>query len=409
MCSYVLPPRLRVPLSSSVPQLFDLDVDVKQLRELAGFSAARLPVAHWALDGDAADSGAIFGGTIEGAVPTEDRVAAAGRALLLQPGHYVQLPGVNLAELTLMAWVRPDTAPAAATALVCKGWAGPGGWCLRWLASRKLQFVCRAGGSEVAVESDAAQAPGQWVHVAGTCDRSEVTLVVNGVRQRAAGAMDGLPGQNAAPVVVGTPGAGAAHSYGLPAADQFAGAVVCERQGHRPALGQGGGRGVEEEGTWAAQKHSEAGYGRPVDRGVWTAKTVKRPRQQPAHPQYANYWAPLTRKRHIMPHSAQSQRTNYWAPRTRKRHQQEHRPQRPTESSDPTQHAQGRTGDRPGPRKGATTRRNVTQGVGDICGLSNFTALGTNWCKACRRRRGRDVRAQKQTCEQRDKCPTLTQ
>ena len=63
-----------------------------------------------------------------------------------------------------------------------------------------------------------------------------------------------------------------------------------------------------------------------------------------------------------MPHSAQPQHANYWAPRTRKRHQQEHRPQRPTESSDPTQHAKGRTGDRPGPRKGATTRRNVTQG-----------------------------------------------
>ena len=124
------------------------------------------------------------------------------------------------------------------------------------------------------------------------------------------------------------------------------------------------GQRVEEQGTWAAQKHSEAGYGRPVDRGVWTAKTVKRPRQQPAHPQYANYWAPLTRKRHTVPHSAQSQHANYWAPRTRKRHQQEHRPQRPTESSDPTQHAKGRTGDRPGPRKGATTRRNVTQGGG---------------------------------------------
>ena len=80
------------------------------------------------------------------------------------------------------------------------------------------------------------------------------------------------------------------------------------------------------------------------------------------HPQYANYWAPLTRKRHTMPHSAQPQHTNYWAPRTRKRHQQEHRPQRPTERSDPTQHAKGRTGDRSGPRKGATTRRNVTQG-----------------------------------------------
>ena len=49
------------------------------------------------------------------------------------------------------------------------------------------------------------------------------------------------------------------------------------------------GQRVEEQGTWASctQKHSEAGYGRPVDRGAWTAKTVKRPHQQPAHPQYA--------------------------------------------------------------------------------------------------------------------------
>ena len=52
----------------------------------------------------------------------------------------------------------------------------------------------------------------------------------------------------------------------------------------------------------------------------------------------------------------------YWAPRTRKRHQREHRPQRPTERSDPTQHAKGGTGDCPGPRKGTTTRRNVTSG-----------------------------------------------
>ena len=44
------------------------------------------------------------------------------------------------------------------------------------------------------------------------------------------------------------------------------------------------GQRVEEQGTWASQKHSEAGYGRAVDRGVWTAKTVKRPPQQPAQP-----------------------------------------------------------------------------------------------------------------------------
>ena len=41
--------------------------------------------------------------------------------------------------------------------------------------------------------------------------------------------------------------------------------------------------------------------------GVWTTKTVKRPRQQPAHPQYATYCVPLTCKQHTMPHSAQPQ------------------------------------------------------------------------------------------------------
>ena len=62
-----------------------------------------------------------------------------------------------------------------------------------------------------------------------------------------------------------------------------------------------------EQGTWASRtrKRSEAGCGRPEDRGVGTAKTVKRPpQQQPAQSQYANYWAPLTRERHILPQPA---------------------------------------------------------------------------------------------------------
>ena len=120
--------------------------------------------------------------------------------------------------------------------------------------------------------------------------------------------------------------------------------------------------GAGHLGASRTQKHSEAGYGRPVDKGTWIAKTVKRTRQQPAQPEYANYWAPLMRKRHTMPHPAQPRHTNHWARRTRKRHQQEHRPQRPTESNDLAQQAKGRTGDCPGPRKETTTRRNVTQG-----------------------------------------------
>ena len=102
--------------------------------------------------------------------------------------------------------------------------------------------------------------------------------------------------------------------------------------------------------------------------GLWTEvcgqqKQSNDPRHNQHNPQYANYWVALTHKRHIPPHPAQPRHTNHWAPRTRKRHQQAHRPQRPTERSDPTQHAKGRAGECPGPRKGATTRRNVTQGV----------------------------------------------
>ena len=146
------------------------------------------------------------------------------------------------------------------------------------------------------------------------------------------------------------------------------------------------GQRVEEQGTWASRtrKHSEAGYGRPVDRGAWTAKTVKRPQQQPAHPQYANYWAPLTCKRHTMPHAAQPQHTKYWAPRTRKRHQQEHWLQRPTQRSNPAQHVKGRTGDCPGPRKGTTTRRNVTQGVVVFMGGSGMPEEGTHGIRSWR-------------------------
>ena len=133
------------------------------------------------------------------------------------------------------------------------------------------------------------------------------------------------------------------------------------------------------QGPGGGGTHTEARRGR-----LWTAcgqqKQSNDAGNNQRNPQDANYWAPLTRKRHTTPHSAQPkhindwtpqtrtrhqqpQHTNYWAPRTRKRHQQEHRPQRPSECSAPTQHAKGRTGDCPGPRKEATTRRNVTRGA----------------------------------------------
>ena len=56
--------------------------------------------------------------------------------------------------------------------------------------------------------------------------------------------------------------------------------------GYVQGVGGGGGWDNARRSTWASctWKHREAGHGRPVDRGAWTAKTVKQPPQQPAQP-----------------------------------------------------------------------------------------------------------------------------
>ena len=124
--------------------------------------------------------------------------------------------------------------------------------------------------------------------------------------------------------------------------------------------------------------------------GCGQHKQSNDPRNNQHNPRYANYWAPLTRKRHP-PHPAQPRHTNHWAPRTRKQHQQEHRSQRPSERSDPTQHAKGRTGDCPGPREETTTRRNVTQGAAAREWMGGGTDMGVSiaTCSLGRPRDGR--------------------
>ena len=72
--------------------------------------------------------------------------------------------------------------------------------------------------------------------------------------------------------------------------------------------------------------------------GEWAAQTIERPPHQSAQPPVCQILGPAEGKR---PHK-------------------EHRPQQPSESIDPTQHA---TGDCSGPRKETATRQNVTQGV----------------------------------------------
>ena len=98
--------------------------------------------------------------------------------------------------------------------------------------------------------------------------------------------------------------------------------------------------GVEQWGS-RTRKRGEACGGRPGRGRGWAAKTVKRPPQRPAQP-------PV---RQLLGHTYA------------KRHHKEHRPQRPSESIDPAQHAKGRTADCPGSREETATRRKVTQGA----------------------------------------------
>ena len=116
--------------------------------------------------------------------------------------------------------------------------------------------------------------------------------------------------------------------------------------------------------------------------GGWTARTVKRPPQQPPQTQYANHWAPLTCKRYTPPHPAQPS-----TPTTRLR-ERRNNTSRSSGCSGRKKAATRRNMQREervtvqGPVKGATTRRNVTQGA-KMCykyqAQFSHTALAVWW------------------------------
>ena len=145
----------------------------------------------------------------------------------------------------------------------------------------------------------------------------------------------------------------------------------------KPLTGrEGGGGGVGGKGhmvdgrdarrSRAPGPHAHGGPGVRTacgQRCVWTAKTVKRPRQQPAQlpirqllsaadAQTAHPATSSTAPAHQPLGSVNAETTPAGAPAA-------------AADSDPTQHAKGRTGDCPGPRKETATRGNVTRGRGE--------------------------------------------
>ena len=133
-------------------------------------------------------------------------------------------------------------------------------------------------------------------------------------------------------------------------------------RGKRTYSGRPGQR-VEEQGTWASHTQTQRGRLRTAcgQRCVDSKNSQTTPATAStssvrqllgaADAQTAHHVTSSTAPTHQLLGSANAETTPARS-----------RPQRLTERSDPTQHAKGRTGDCPGPRKGATTRRNVTQG-----------------------------------------------
>ena len=135
----------------------------------------------------------------------------------------------------------------------------------------------------------------------------------------------------------------------------------------------------EEQGTWGSRtrKHREAGCG-PEDGGVWTAKNSQttpattstssiRQLLGPADAQTAHHTTSSTAPAHQRLGPANAETTPARAPAAAADRKQR-----------PVQHAKGRTGDCPGPRKETTTRQNVTQG-GRAGSLT--LSMGSGWAQ----------------------------
>ena len=109
-------------------------------------------------------------------------------------------------------------------------------------------------------------------------------------------------------------------------------------------------------GVYNTQRSGAPGphaHGRPQSGGGWASENRQTTPATTSTTLVRQLLGPLTRTQHP-PQPAQPRYTNDWALQTRKRHQLEHRPQQPTNHSDPTQHAKGRTGHGPGPCKETT-------------------------------------------------------
>jgi hypothetical protein len=67
-------------------------------------------LAHWLMDGDAADAGGQYGGTISGATATADRHGTPGTALHFDGSDYVEIPNTQsnnlLTGFSIAAWVQ---------------------------------------------------------------------------------------------------------------------------------------------------------------------------------------------------------------------------------------------------------------------------------------------------------------
>ena len=175
-------------------------------------------VSRWSGDGNANDSVGSNNGTLVGSVGFT--TGQIGQAFSFNGSDYVQVPtstSLNpTTQVTLEAWINPNASSLSGEAGIAGTWndlTGNNRTYFLWLLNGVPNFYISNSGSNF--PSAVASAPlvaGQWYHIVGTFDGTNIKIYVNGVLQGTTAA-PGPINTNTLPFYIGQVYAGDGERY----------------------------------------------------------------------------------------------------------------------------------------------------------------------------------------------------
>ncbi len=163
-------------------------------------------VAHYAFESNANDSAGGHDGTVIGNPTYAAGLSGYGQAICFDgTGDYVNCghsEEFDLSEaITVAAWIKVASFDKIYQAVAAKGTSGTGVWRLdRYNSTNAMRFYC--GTIDVRANGSISVNDGQWHHVAGVFDGSNVVLYVDGIADSTIPA-SGAIGTNANDVQIG--------------------------------------------------------------------------------------------------------------------------------------------------------------------------------------------------------------